>query len=539
MYKSYKVEGNKVVVEFDHAEVGLRVAETGTNAMNKEYYRADPKVIENGADQVNLFSVAGKDRIWHPAKLVIQGDKAIVSSDAVKEPVGVAYGSGGIGWKPNLYNQALLPTTPFVVYDGKLVTSRDWPEEKLQIAGEKIDPSTIGLLNEYRKFPILGPQFRDNAVLQAGVPITIWGAAVPEYVPPAEGEKIIHFSFNGVEKTIPVTDGMSIWSVTVPAMKASATPMTLRARLTIDGELAHERVARNVVVGDVWYVAGLGDEPLSEQVSGPVRIMTRMSKGSMSRDPRPFSVCTSTTPGNRYASFWGAPKGAGFAARLGQAIHEKTGHPVGIIFMAGDQFQLKQWMNLAGLEQAPSLVDDYQQIAAVTPGNRFYQANSERYIAAWKSYWGDYIPEIIKTKSVPDKASWGTFPSFGDKVETKATMAYNSMLHPFKRTRLKGIVFMTEKSMVEGDKGRHFGPELSALANGWKQQVFGGEQDPHFYYTLPTANLAPEITRPASIPGRNQPYPVDQWHETNNKGNAINDAETLPGLIDAIVDTAY
>ena len=35
MFKSYKVKGDKVIVEFDHAEGGLVVAETGTNATGK------------------------------------------------------------------------------------------------------------------------------------------------------------------------------------------------------------------------------------------------------------------------------------------------------------------------------------------------------------------------------------------------------------------------------------------------------------------------------------------------------------------------
>ena len=32
MFKSYTVEGDKVIIEFDNAEGGLVVAETGTNA---------------------------------------------------------------------------------------------------------------------------------------------------------------------------------------------------------------------------------------------------------------------------------------------------------------------------------------------------------------------------------------------------------------------------------------------------------------------------------------------------------------------------
>ena len=84
----------------------------------------------------------------------------------------------GVGSQPNLYNKAMLPTTPFIYYDNKLVTSKDWPTEKLKVAGETVDPNTVGKVYEYCKMPLLSTQFRENAVLQAGVPVTIWGSAV-------------------------------------------------------------------------------------------------------------------------------------------------------------------------------------------------------------------------------------------------------------------------------------------------------------------------------------------------------------------------
>ena len=34
MFKSYRVEGNKLIVSFEHAEGGLVVGETGTNSKN-------------------------------------------------------------------------------------------------------------------------------------------------------------------------------------------------------------------------------------------------------------------------------------------------------------------------------------------------------------------------------------------------------------------------------------------------------------------------------------------------------------------------
>ena len=81
------------------------------------------------------FTLAGADRVWHPARMKIDGYKVVVTSPGVKKPRGVSYGTGGIGFQPNLYNRALLPTTPFIYFDNKLVTSETWPDEKLKVAG--------------------------------------------------------------------------------------------------------------------------------------------------------------------------------------------------------------------------------------------------------------------------------------------------------------------------------------------------------------------------------------------------------------------
>ncbi|MFU8781455.1 MAG: hypothetical protein ACNA71_10610, partial [Kiritimatiellia bacterium] len=65
IFKSYEVKGNKVVVSFDHVKGGLVVAQMATSDLG------GPAVIENGADQVNLFYLAGADRVWHPAQVQI------------------------------------------------------------------------------------------------------------------------------------------------------------------------------------------------------------------------------------------------------------------------------------------------------------------------------------------------------------------------------------------------------------------------------------------------------------------------------------
>ena len=536
MFKKYTVKGDKVIVEFDHADGGLVVGDPDPKNM------AIPKILPNGEAKVNLFYVADADRVWYPATFKIDGDKVIVSSPKVKQPHGVSYAGSGVGFQPNLYNKALLPTTPFVYYDNELVTAESWPDDAIKIDG--VEPEMAGLEYDYRKMPLLSTQFRDDAVLQAGQPVTIWGSAVHPWVyfgakdKRTEGKAVVHFSFGDIKKTIPVTDDMLEWQVTLPAMPAGNKKYTLDVKFTIDGELIHERKAENVVFGDVWYVAvpdGNWETPVkkSDQI---VRMMQRQAKRDSNNTPSRFSIAVSTTPENRFASYWKPAEG--FAAALGHAIAAKTNNPVGIIFMQTsaskgkpDQTQIKHWIAAEDLNQAPSLMDDYKQLAALRPGNEYYDANARRYMNAWKAYWGKYIPELMATGKVPDARAWGSYPSFAAKVDTTASHVYNVMVHSFTPAALKGIVFIPGPAMVESDQGANYGEQLSALANSWQARF--GTDKATFFYGQPSPSLAAKITKPTAIKGPSQAIKIDVWPSAKD-GQAARRA-----IIETIVGKAY
>jgi len=532
MFKSYKVEGDKVIVEFDHARGGLVVGETGTNATGRGEAVtgfADPKIIENGDDQVQLFYLAGEDRVWHPASMEIDGEKVIVASPGVKKPRGISYGTGGIGFAPNLYNKALLPMTPFIYFDNEMVTSKTWPDEKLKIAGETIDPATVGKLYQYRKMPLLSVQFRDNAVLQADKPVTIWGSTrnYGEWQPgPQEGDCKVHFEFGAIKKTIDVTPEMAEWQATLPPMQAGPKPYTLKVRFTIDGDLAHERVASGLVFGDVWYVAAPPRkfEVAAVKSSGQiVRMMENQSKREGKDAPSRFSVCVSRTPKNRFASYW--KDASGLAAALGNSISAKTGRPVGIIYMqTKTNVRIKNWIAAGFLKDAPSLTEDYQTVGSKYFDNTYYLANVRRYIADWTLYWGEHIPAMMETKAVPNGSSWGQYPSPKPRVgDSKATWTYNVYVHCFTPAALSGVVFLSSESMVADDQGANFGPEMSALANCFKSRFALGQdgEDIPFVYTVPGKTLAPKLTQPEGIKGQSIAVEIGDWLEVGGVIEAV------------------
>jgi hypothetical protein len=55
--------------------------------------------------------------------------------------------------------------------------------------------------------------------------------------------------------------------------------------------------------------------------------------------------------------------------------------------------------------------------------------------------------------------------------------------------------------MAEGEQGAKFGSEMSVLGNCLKTKFGAG--DVPFIYSMPSSTLAPKITKPESIKGRN------------------------------------
>lgn len=543
MFNSYKIEGDKVVVTFDSADGGLVVGDTEYNRAGSKKNKdatgfADPKAIENGVDKMKLFWLAGEDRVWHRATFKINGNQVVVQSDAVKKPRGISYGSGGIGFQPCLYNKAMLPMTPFIQFDNKMVTTKTWPDKELKIVDKDADPNAAkptpkGKVYDFRKMPLLSTQFRDNAVLQADKPVTIWGSTrnFGEWqAEDEEGDCKVHFEFGDIKKTIAVTPEMDEWQVTLPVMKAGPKPHTLKVSFTINGEKVHERIAKGIVFGDVWYVAApaLGKKmefkmPEVKPSGQIVRMMENQSKTDVKNGPSRFSVCVSRAPrvkaangkwSNRYASYW--KDATGIAAAIGNQISAKSGRPVGIIFMQNKKDSLlKNWISADFLKETPSLMPDYKTVGSVYRDNPYYLANFNRYIAEWKTLWSDNVPAMIKTKAVPDGSSWGKIPSPKPLVgDSRATWTYNVFVHSFGPLAHSGVIFLSGESLVKADQGANFGPEMSVLANSWKTKF--GAADVPFIYTVPAKSLAPKITQPKAIKGNSKAVELNDWLDVSD-----------------------
>jgi len=100
IYKSMKIEGNKIRISFNYFGSGL-------------YCRGD---------NLTCFIIAGSDSLFHPAKAVIDNNTILVSSDEVKNPVAVRFAFKNAD-EPNLFNKEGLPASTFRTDNWDIITS--------------------------------------------------------------------------------------------------------------------------------------------------------------------------------------------------------------------------------------------------------------------------------------------------------------------------------------------------------------------------------------------------------------------------------
>jgi len=92
IFKSFKVENDKIIIEFTHCGSGLMC-------------------LNNG--QLKEFAICGEDKhfVWANAK--IENNKVIVWSESIKHPIAVRYAWSDNPSEANLYNNEGLPASPF------------------------------------------------------------------------------------------------------------------------------------------------------------------------------------------------------------------------------------------------------------------------------------------------------------------------------------------------------------------------------------------------------------------------------------------
>jgi sialate O-acetylesterase len=101
-YKSMEVNGNEMTLSFDN---------TGTGLTTPDKY-----------GYLKGFEIAGKDQVFHFAKAFLRGNKVVLFSHQVADPVAVHFGWMGDARECNLFNKEGFPAVPFRTDEWKTVS---------------------------------------------------------------------------------------------------------------------------------------------------------------------------------------------------------------------------------------------------------------------------------------------------------------------------------------------------------------------------------------------------------------------------------
>jgi sialate O-acetylesterase len=284
--------------------------------------------------------------------------------------------------------------------------------------------------------------FADRMVLQRQQPIAVWGTASPK-------DKV-NVSLGGAEG-VAEADGEGHWLVTLPAREASG-PFELKVK---DG--TGERIVRDIMIGDVWLVAGQSNMVLAlqsttewpEVKTAGVFPGIRICKlpGNFSFDPaagypRPIAWDVLNSAKAGYFS------GVGY--HFARTMQPEIGVTLGVIQGSAGGTQIEQWIPEEALKTAhpESLLFAERDKARAEA-----QANPEAKVNA---------------------------------IKAGAATLYNGTIHPIRHLKLAGVLW------YQGEANSRTKADYRALLHTWTsawRTTFGEPKLPFVLVQLPGFGL--------------------------------------------------
>lgn len=504
IFEKAAIVGNKAVVSFEKASLlgGLMVGGKGMEKDNKVPGKYVEPAQPTPGEKLNHFRLCGRDRKWFAAEAVIAGDTVVVTSKDVPEPVGVQYAHCAAPVNSNLYNKAGLPATPFSVFDGKLVFEQDDPEKAAALKARQAASSDP----DHPVFE-LAAFYRDGAVIQRDQPVPVWGFA-------NKGVEVT-VTLGGVTQTT-VADDRQQWSVSLPARKASAEPVSLEVK-TSHGR---NRTVNDILVGDVWFLTGsvlLTGEPAYDKRDPKAAVPEAMPlvrefrrRTAASTNPTPRKRGFEVGGDRKYRAVW---LGADFrnpddcvgmfAYHFAKALN-RPGIPQGFVTMSSGQGKEMasplSWTSFSGVKDAgnPSFRARLDALLLQDPNSEVSSKAVAEYLSAVKKQ----VAEIAAMASSGSNMATAPlqFPAFpepgrdsGIKPDTVPTFAYNWCVSPLTPMGVAGVVWVPGQANL-GYSPADYASELEVYARSLPATY--GLQKVAFLHAQPAAKLVPGITPP-------------------------------------------
>ncbi len=288
---------------------------------------------------------------------------------------------------------------------------------------------------------VLPKFFSSNMVLQRGVPVPVFGKADPG--------KTVMVSFAGQEhEAVAGPDGR--WETVLDPLKASRVPRAL---------VAGSAVCTNVLVGDVWMLAGAGRMGGQFRRSKEPEAADLAKRASEQRFVRIAHVphATADYPGSdrAYAEgfldkrnrwMWNGDNVAYhpvFVFAFGERMFRKTGVPVGVIYMPGDGWE---WADVSGFTSAEAfretegLEDFSRKVDAFLPETEIGAKALDEYIGRFEAWRGGTVADLDACGG----SAAGEAPVLKHLSSGDFCGEFNAMAWPMRRVKARRfIMFVT------------------------------------------------------------------------------------------------
>lgn len=300
--------------------------------------------------------------------------------------------------------------------------------------------------------------FTDNAVLQRGMPVPVWGWADP-------GEKVTVSIAGRSARTEAGSDGK--WRVKLPELKAGG-PYTL----TMSGKNRVE--AKNILVGEVWIASGQSNMqwPLFNTVGGEDFV-----KDSTDPQYRLLYIPrhTAETPEDNITAPWqesnpaSAREFSAVAYHFGKELRKRLKVPVGVIHTSWGGTIAEAWTRQEVLERTPNLDGVWQN--QWNARKNYFSALAvrgqvlERYreAAARARAAGQQPPAAPQALRGPNDASNPNRPS----------VLYNAMIAPLIPYAIKGAIWYQGES--NAGRAWEYQTLFAAMIQNWRSDWSQGD----------------------------------------------------------------
>lgn len=304
--------------------------------------------------------------------------------------------------------------------------------------------------------------FSNNMIIQADMPVRIWGWGKPN--------EMVSIKIMDIAVTVKA-DENGKWQIKLPAVKSG---------LTFDIIVSSDEdkiVIKNAIAGDIWLCAGQSNMVFS--LAATKDAGDYIPKANYP-DIRLFSVerCYSTTKVQDVNGTWTicSPQTAGkfsaVAFHFARNIYSQTKRPIGIITCAWGGTPIQVWMSDESLTQFPAVYQRWEQYKHDKPK---MQKQYDSDMAKWREqckYAKDHNKPLLPEPRKP----------FETRPEQQPSCLYNAMISPLSPLTFRGILWYQGESNTYNPQ--QYRDLFTEMTKNWRQ-LFDCGNLPFYYVQLP------------------------------------------------------